>query len=57
MKLNTATDLGQLAELMGTDATKEEAALLLNYLFSRGVIDTDHLTEAEWRNALDAALS
>lgn len=57
MRLSSSTDLGQLAEMMGTPATRDEARRLLNHLLALGHKDTDEILEDDWLALLNTALT
>ena len=50
-------NLSHLAELMGRDATNDDAEALRVFLTSVGVTDTDDLSDGAWRYALRVALT
>lgn len=48
MQINKATNLGQLAEYLGPDATKEDAQKMLDALIALGYDDIAGIDEAVW---------
>lgn len=50
-------NIGLLAEMMGPDATDDDAIRMRDALLARGIDDTDDVTtEAQWLAIMDAAV-
>jgi hypothetical protein len=48
MKIHAQMSLGQVAEMMGADATETEAEMMVEFLLVGDCKDTDEISEAEW---------
>ena len=59
MRVSATMDLGQLAELMGSETTRREAELMRQFLMDDGYYDTNDVKESEWlemiRDAVELA--
>ena len=56
MIIHRNMDLGQLHQLMGDVATREEAAALRDILVDTGIANTDDIAEADWLELLELAV-
>jgi hypothetical protein len=48
MKIYAQMELGQIAEMMGADATETEAQAMVEFLLVGDYADTDEISETEW---------
>ena len=48
MKIHAQMNLGQVAEMMGADATEAEAQAMVEFLLVGGCADTDEISESDW---------
>jgi len=55
MIIHRNMDLGQLQQLMGDVATRDEAAALRDILVDTGIANTDNIVEADWLELLELA--
>lgn len=53
MKIHAHMNLSQLSELMGTEATLEEAAIMCEFLLVGEYADTSEIDDNEWLSLLD----
>lgn len=49
-------NIGLLAEMMGPDATDDDAIRMRDALLARGIDDTDDVTDAQWLAIMQAAI-
>ncbi len=56
MQITTALNLSQLADSMGSAATRDDAAVMLELLIAGGVTDTNEIGEGEWLDLCERAV-
>ena len=52
MKITSQTTPVQVAELMGSEASESDGAVMLSLLTQRGITDTDDISESAWGDLL-----
>ena len=57
MKITPHSDLTRLMELMGTEATRDEASKLRDLLVERGETDTDKISDRAWSELIAEAIN
>lgn len=48
MKISSTMDLGAVQERMGSEATRDEAAAMVEFLLHSDYTDTEQVPESEW---------
>jgi hypothetical protein len=56
MKIATTTNLSELADSMGSAATLDDAAVMLEFLIADDITDTSEVGEAEWLDLCERAV-
>ena len=56
MQITATTNLSELADSMGSAATREDAAVMLDLLIAGGVTDTSEIGESEWLDLCERAV-